>query len=1271
MQINQEKKRPLFKFVQEDYNEYNIPTDDMISLPNNLKPYQQKAEEALNLGVVKDIEFSGSTYQVLVEDFWVFLQLEENGEIRDAFCSYEHAEEAAHCIHIAIAYLSLFKGYSKPLHQRFNRFLWNNICRLYEQRLGGDIGILIKDSPGNYHYLSKSGKKLFVLQSSTPEAILIVEKIIHKPMQETEETSLKFSNLSYEELSLWRQGKPHPQLRYDLSFWSDLAKWLMKKQEEGTDYTISFKYSKKQLPNWFQVELGGVTVGFYISEALLPSVIDSLNTVKSPLIVTSADRRMIEQIRYDKKEQVLIIEEKEGKSKLGLQKKGEAIKIEGWSFIPGIGFYAEEPHELLKRPILHGIEIPQTLSEHTRLVSSKIVDAQVHQESVIISYQLHFDYQWNLHIEAYLFEPGDLKEGESWLMGNWAYLDDDGFYPVEGNRFDSVEMVISVTQVSDFVTQNRTWFNAQEGFHTHVRSIEYQLAYQLSDNNRLTFVRTLSKTKEGGRLQDFGVWVYLENYGFYSKTAGSFNYLLKKGISLSAEQIPLFIRMNKDELQLIPKFFNEKCPVTKATLKVELKDKRKVKVTPEYELLPIYQGKKIRLFDDYVYLEEGGFHELPPHLRVPDKFRHPIDLEGEELLFFLTYEIDSMDKQENLIDPRLIKPLSFRLKTDLIERVPEKGRGWLRFSFFYQTEKGIIPVSELRQALGKKFPFIFSEAGLLDLRDERYNWLKKLDKNRFEKDKNTFLLTTLEFMRINAYEPIELLLKGDEKQQSLFEELTQMHTPELPNYEGLISHLRPYQEIGLQWLWFLYRQQLSGLLCDDMGLGKTHQAMALMASIANLFRHFAEGTVHHYLVVCPTSVIYHWQEKLEQFLPGLRVCTFYGSNRSLEAFHQQYDILLTSYGILRNEREILSKISFELAIFDEIQIAKNQFSRVYGALIKINAQMKVGLTGTPIENRLRELKSLFDITLPTYLPSESDFREFFIKPIEKEQNEEKKKLLNRLIHPFILRRKKEEVLKDLPEKMEEVAYCDLMPYQQQLYTEVLQKRRHYLLQELQEGHTVPYLHIFALLSSLKQICDHPAVYLKTPEDYQQYNSGKWELFIELLREARESKQKVVIFSQYLGMLDIIENYLKEEEIGFASLRGATQNRKEQLILFNQDPACEVFVGSLQAAGLGIDLTAGSVVIHYDRWWNAARENQATDRVHRIGQVRGVQVFKLVTKGTFEEKIDLMIKRKAKLMEEVVGVDDQHILKTFSRDEIIELLQLIEPHEDHPRLSDVE
>lgn len=1251
-----------------------------VQLPEELKSYQNEAESEIQRGAVKEIEFSGSTYQVLVENselqkFWVFLQLNGKNEIKDAFCSGEHEIESPHCLHVAIAYLSLFGISGEPLHLRFLRSLWNKLCFLFEDRLGSDPRAVRKKARGKYLCESNSGKRILEIQGLTEDAIQDLEKILHKKEEETEETSLKFSNLTMEELVSWREGNPPRPLRYMLSFWSDIAKWLMRKQDNGDPYQISFKYSKKELPNWIQVDFDDLMVGFYISEVNLPQVIESLNTVKSPLNVYHSAGDEIERVIYDKEEQVLRIEGKNKKSSQIPKKSLEThsgISINGWSFVPGKGFYANEPIELLRTPVLYGQEISEILSEHSHLISSLIVDCRVQRESISLSYHLEFDQDWNLHITAFLFELGDLTTGFSWVMGDWAYLDNDGFYSIEGNRFHDAEIIVSIHQVSDFVSQNRSFLNLHEGFHTHIRSMEYQLSYHISPQKRLTFIRNVAMSTEGIRQQDFGAWVYLEGHGFYSKSSTSFHFLLRSGMSLSAEQIPLFIRMNQEELALIPHFFCNSCPVVKSGLRIELEAKQKVKITPEFELKSGYHDKVIQLFDEFVYLEGEGFHELPLDMRLPEKFRLPIEIEKEELLIFLTYEIDSLYSHASYVDPQLFKPQTYHLGTDFIEPVQEKGRGWYRFHLYYLTEKGRISVNTLKASLKKKFHFLFSDAGLIDLRNEQFDWLRQHPKERFEKD--SILLTSLEFMRLNAYDPIVML--EDEnglisaESQAHMNQLTQLHTHDKPVISDLKCELRPYQEIGVEWLWFLYCNQLSGLLCDDMGLGKTHQTMALLGSINNFFKIHAEGNRPHFLIVCPTSVIYHWQEKLQQYLPSLNVCTFYGINRNLETFHQEYDILLTSYGILRNEREVIGKIVFEAAVFDEIQIAKNQFSKVYEALLNVKTQMRLGLTGTPIENHLRELKSLFDIVLPSYLPGEQAYRNFFIKPIEKENDIRKKTILRRLIHPFVLRRKKENVLKDLPEKMEEVSYCDLNIEQEQLYTEVLEQKRMHLMEELRNDHSsVPYLHIFALLSSLKQICNHPALFLKRVEEYQKYQSGKWDLFLELLREARESEQKIVIFSQYLGMLDIIESYLTEQNVGFAALRGATHNRKEQIQRFNQDPQCEVFVGSLHAAGLGIDLTAGSVVIHYDRWWNAARENQATDRVHRIGQTRGVQVFKLVTKGTFEEKIDEMIKRKGKLMEEVVGIDDHQTLKKFSREELMELLDFVKKDHDRPLDSD--
>lgn len=1257
----------------------------MVHLPTRLNRFRHEAHQTIEHGMVKEIEFSGSTYQILIEDLhthkecWVFMQL-DGKKIKDAFCSCEEigeTDENPPCVHLAAAYLSIYNHKPLPLHQRFKRSLWNAIGHLCVDQFGDEATVLASNQAGFYEFKTKSKKTLFYIKAKNPSVSEQVDSIIKEPPQQTEETSLKFSNLPAEEIEQWRQGKPSSQLRYNLSFWSDLAKWLLTLQEQGQPYTIKFGYSTKQIPDWIEVHFDDVELGLHIAEKELPVIIPSLATVKSPLTVEYVGNQGIAGMTYDEGNGVLTIQAEKMTSKQGVKhfdhSEGKIIPLEGWNYVTGKGFFADEPHILLQTPQLSGEELAHAFNEHGRTIANFLSPIAVHFDPVAIHYKLFFDKGWNLHISAYVLEEGDLSLKNSHLFADWAYIEGKGFYHLEAKRFEQVETIIPVVEISDFISQNQSWLNTQEGFQTHVKSLEYQLTYTLNDNDRLTFSRTLSKTKNLSKLQDLGTWVYLDGHGFYPKTLSSMGFLLRPGLSLSAEQIPLFIRMHRDELNLIDGFFNSVCPVVKTGLRIQL-NKQTIQIDPEYELASEFQNQKVRLFDYVTYVKDKGFYELPLPLRLPERFNHSVTLEGEDVITFLTSEIQGIQKQIISIDPRLELPLEKTLVTNFIAPLKDKGKGWYQFALFYETERGLISVVDLWEALKKKQVFGFFEAGLIDLREKRYDWLRQLKKDRFDKASKTIALTTLEMMRLHAFDPIELLETASPQSgqtREILDELIHLRTPDEPHIEGLLSHLRPYQEIGVRWLWFLYQQHLSGLLCDDMGLGKTHQAMGLIASIHHFFQTHAEGIPVHFLIVCPTSVIYHWQEKLRDFLPQIRVQTFYGSNRTLAGFKEDYDVLLTSYGVLRNEKEMLSKIPFELIVLDEIQISKNPSSRIYAALKLMKANMKVGLSGTPIENYLRELKSLFDIVLPSYMPSESEYREFFIRPVEKEQNTQRKRLLSRLIHPFILRRKKEDVLTDLPEKIEELAYCDLLHYQHQLYAEVLETRRRHILTELQdENQPISYMHIFALLSSLKQICDHPAVYLKKPGDYRQYTSGKWELFLELLREARESKQKVVVFSQYLSMLDIIESYLMEHGIGFASIRGATQDRKEQIHRFNHDPDCEVFVGSLQAAGLGIDLTAGSVVIHYDRWWNAARENQATDRVHRIGQTRGVQVFKLITKNTFEEKIHAMIQRKGQLMEDVIGVDEQNVLKKFSRAELMDLLTLVDT-EEHAELSDEE
>jgi SNF2 family DNA or RNA helicase len=617
--------------------------------------------------------------------------------------------------------------------------------------------------------------------------------------------------------------------------------------------------------------------------------------------------------------------------------------------------------------------------------------------------------------------------------------------------------------------------------------------------------------------------------------------------------------------------------------------------------------------------------------------------------YFIFYEIDKLRPFILSCDPRLKKPAHLIVDVGHIEKEKE---GHFLVDLKYESDIGTVTGLQIWEALQGGRRYLFSEAGLILLKQSRFNWIKGLAKKRWLKKGEQVALTSVEWIRLFIFE--EIAPPQDQESLKIFEEFKQFQTHEALNIEGLQSQLRFYQETGLKWLWFLYCHGLSGLLCDEMGLGKTHQAMALLQAAKN------KNPSGKFLVVCPTSVIYHWQELLKRFLPDLRICIFYGIQRTLTNFESHFDLLLTSYGTLRSEKSPLSAIFFDIAIFDETQIAKNAHSQTHKALKLIQARTRIGLTGTPIENRLLELKSLFDVIIPGYMPTDAIFKEMFINPIEKQQDHEKKSLLTRFIHPFILRRKKSEVLLELPEKTEEIAYSVLSDEQKELYRKTYLSLRTPLLKDLHDqDKNVPYMHIFSLLSKLKQICNHPALATGDVDNYKAHASGKWDLFVELLGEARESGQKLVVFSQYLGMLDIIQKYLEEEGIGYATIRGATRDRKSQIEKFRDDPACEVFVGSLQAAGVGIDLIAASVVIHYDRWWNPAKENQATDRVHRIGQNRGVQVFKMVTKGTIEEHIQRLIEKKSGLMEEIIGYDDQDQIKGLDREELVQLIRLME------------
>jgi superfamily II DNA or RNA helicase len=539
--------------------------------------------------------------------------------------------------------------------------------------------------------------------------------------------------------------------------------------------------------------------------------------------------------------------------------------------------------------------------------------------------------------------------------------------------------------------------------------------------------------------------------------------------------------------------------------------------------------------------------------------------------------------------------------------------------------------------------YIETKDGWVRVSDE-FDWVaQKLDA------KGNVHLTKLELIRFKEalIGDSNVSAQGDVVKR-LFSGLVSQKDIQTPELSDTSLSLRPYQFEGFQWLWWLYENRLGGLLADEMGLGKTHQAMALLSAIGSNNEHAAPS-----LVVCPTTVIDHWKDKINQFAPNIEVFCYYGSSRPSIPNNKKYFVALTSYGILLRDIDLIAAREWSAIILDEAHLVKNQTTRTYQAACKIRSATRICLTGTPLENDLFELKTLFDYIVPGYLGPDTAFRKRYITSSPEAAASPLAAIeLKRLVHPFKLRRIKTEVLRDLPEKVEDIRYCNLNKQQRELYEQALKLKGQPILDALASlDGPVPYVHVFAVITFLKQICNDPGL---VHPDYDSIPSGKIELLDEILGEALESDQKVVIFSQYARMVNRLSAHLDKLGIRHVTLTGQSNKRGSIISDFQNDPSIKVFIGSLLAGGTGIDLTAANVVIHFDRWWNAAKENQATDRIHRIGQQRNVQVFKLVTRGTLEEHIDKIIEKKRITFEKYIEEDPQ-AFKNITRDDLIKLL----------------
>ncbi|NHW33174.1 DEAD/DEAH box helicase [Paenibacillus aceris] len=511
--------------------------------------------------------------------------------------------------------------------------------------------------------------------------------------------------------------------------------------------------------------------------------------------------------------------------------------------------------------------------------------------------------------------------------------------------------------------------------------------------------------------------------------------------------------------------------------------------------------------------------------------------------------------------------------------------------------------------------------------------------------------------------------------RTLLRKLNQRKSIPLARIDGLEADLRPYQAEGVSWLLFLREIGLGGCLADDMGLGKTVQFIAYLLALKTIIPSQSPAPS---LLICPTSVLGNWQKELERFAPSLKVHLHYGAQRpkgeAFEASVAGADLVITSYNIAQLDEDELSSLAWNTLCLDEAQNIKNAYTKQSQAIRSLEALHRIALTGTPMENRLTELWSIFDFINPGYLGTLRHFNHHYVGPIEKSTDGSPglTSRVQRLIRPFLLRRVKKDpaIQLDLPEKVESKAYVALTPEQAALYENVVQSMMERLdsLSVMEKKGL-----ILASLMKLKQICDHPSLLLKdgdrpgevgAPGVERAVRSAKLERLLEMLDELRSDGGGCLIFTQFVEMGHLLQRVIAQERgepVQFLHGGVAKAKRDEKIARF-QDEAlpegerCRIFILSLKAGGTGLNLTAANHVFHYDRWWNPAVENQATDRAFRIGQTRDVQVHKFITLGTLEERIDEMIERKKGLSDQIVGTGESWVTE-MSTSELRELFSL--------------
>ncbi|MED4126436.1 DEAD/DEAH box helicase [Halalkalibacterium halodurans] len=642
-----------------------------------------------------------------------------------------------------------------------------------------------------------------------------------------------------------------------------------------------------------------------------------------------------------------------------------------------------------------------------------------------------------------------------------------------------------------------------------------------------------------------------------------------------------------------------------------------------------------------------------------------IKLSNEEAYhLFTTYDEYLKELGFRLIVPRWLtqrRPLKVKLKMDAhaLHSEVEPLLNWQSVASF-QYE---LAIGDNRVSLEEFQTFVDENRPFLQLNGEWIAWDPSLAKklraylNKLEHGQTTYLdAWRLEQSEEGSFqEAVEWELEWSAEIEQKIKQLFQQNVPLRPAPASLQATLRPYQEEGASWLIHLRETGFGGCLADDMGLGKTVQTISYILYVLE----HGQQNKKPFLLFCPTSLITNWVHECKTFAPSLNVYVHHGQQRHQEneTAWREADIVISSYSLAYKDLDQWKDIEWNGLILDEAQQIKNVDTKQRQAVKSIRAAHRIALTGTPIENRLKELWSIMDVLNPSYLKSLTHFTRTFIKPIEREKDEARLQELQQLIQPLLLRRKKsdEALALQLPEKREHVHRVSLSVEQAALYQAVVDNMVHQLGDVT---HMERRALILKTLTKLKQICNHPAHFLKD-KNVDAHQSEKWELLLTLSEQIMDRQEKMLIFTQFKEMGHLMQDAFQSQigtPIPFLHGSLSRQQRQEAVERFQNDRELPIFILSLKAGGVGLNLTAANHVIHYDRWWNPAVENQATDRAYRIGQTADVTVHKLMTEGTLEERIHQMLESKQALAEQILTAGENQLTE-LTDDELLALIRL--------------